>query len=296
MKVLLTGASGLIGSELARTLRALRHEVVPLSRKGHAPQQNAGVWDPATGQIEVTGNKDWDGLVHLAGESIAGIWTAKKKSAIRHSRAEPTHKLCEFLAQTSRTPRVMVCASAIGYYGDRGEEVLTEESRPGTGFLPKVCRQWEEATQVARHAGIRVVNTRFGMALSARGGALRQMLPAFRLGLGGKIGTGQQFWSWIALCDLVAAIEHCLTCDTIVGPVNVVSPEPSRNAAFTKALGRALGRPTVLTVPRFAARLVLGQMADELLLASARVEPRQLLSAGFKFRQPQLDGAFRNLL
>jgi uncharacterized protein (TIGR01777 family) len=235
--------------------------------------------------------------VHLAGENIAkGRWNARKKARIRDSRVNGTRLLSEALTRLSKPPAVMVCASAIGYYGDRGDEVLREESASGSGFLAEVCRQWEAAAEPARKRGIRVVHLRIGVVLSPEGGALAQMLFPFRMGLGGKLGSGRQYFSWIAIDDLVTVIAHALTNDTLQGPVNAVAPHPVTNLEFTRTLGRVLARPTLFPMPALAARLAFGEMADELLLSSARVEPTRLLATAYQFRHPQLEGALRHLL
>jgi hypothetical protein len=237
-----------------------------------------------------------DAAVHLAGESIAQRWTPERKAKILKSRARGTRLLSESFARLTQPPCVFLCASAIGYYGDRGEEVLTEDSPSGVGFLAEVCRGWEAACAAAVQKGIRVVNLRMGIVLSAAGGVLPRMLLPFRMGLGGRIGSGRQYMSWIALDELVGVIIHALTCDILAGPVNAVAPHPVTNLEFTRTLGRVLRRPTVLSVPAFAARLALGEMADSLLLASARVEPARLAASGYAFRYPELEGALRHLL
>jgi hypothetical protein len=238
-----------------------------------------------------------DAFVHLAGENIAaGRWTAARKARIRDSRVKVTRRLCESLARLSQPPKVVVSASAVGYYGDRSDEVLTEESPSGAGFLAQVCREWEAACGPAVQKGIRVVNLRTGMVLSAAGGMLPRILPPFRMGLGGRIGSGRQYMSWIALDDLVGVIVHALTCDRPAGPVNAVAPNPVTNLEFTRTLGRVLRRPTFFAVPAWAARLAFGEMAGALLLASARVEPARLAASGFVFRYPELEGALRHML
>jgi hypothetical protein len=238
-----------------------------------------------------------DAIVHLAGENIAGgRWTAARKARIRDSRVIGTRTLCETLARLSQPPKVLVSASAIGYYGDRGAEPLWENSTFGTGFLADVCRAWEEATQPAVQKGIRVVLLRLGIVLSPAGGALAKMLLPFKLGLGGVLGRGNQYMSWIALDDVAGAMAHTLVTDTLQGPVNAVAPYPVTNREFTRTLGRILRRPTVFPLPAFAARLVFGEMADALLLASTRVEPKRLLATQYVFRYPELDGALRHLL
>ena len=298
--VAVTGASGLVGSALVPALTSTGHRVLRLVRgAGGAPAAGEPIarWDPESGALEASALAGVDALVHLAGESVAsGRWTESKKRRIRSSRVDATRRLAGALARLERPPRVLVTASAVGYYGDRGSELLREESAPGAGFLAEVCREWEAATEPAAHAGIRVVRLRIGMALSRRGGALATMLTPFRLGAGGPVGGGAQWVSWIALDDLVRAIRHALTTDTLAGPVNAVAPEPVTNRELARTLGRVLGRPALLPLPAVALRLLFGQMADELLLASARVEPARLRATGFTFRHATLEGALRHEL
>ncbi len=301
MKIIVTGASGLIGAALVSSLLTQGHQVTTLVRRESQRRTQMDVtevpWHPATGELEAARLVGHDAAIHLAGEPVAeGRWTDEKKGRIRASRIESTHLLAETLAQLQTRPATFICASAIGYYGDRGAEVLTEASAPGADFLAHVCRDWETATEPARAAGIRTVNLRFGVVLSSAGGALAKMLTPFKLGVGGRVGSGQQYMSWIALDDVVGAIEHALMNESVAGPVNVVAPQPVTNAEFTQALGHALGRPTLLPVPAFGLRLALGEMADALLLASARVEPAQLKAIGYQFKYPQLDNALRYLL
>jgi uncharacterized protein len=296
MNILLTGASGLIGSAVLPALTTEGHRVIPLTRSQPKPGDMAVQWDPAKGSIDASGLEDLDGVVHLAGEPIGERWTAEKKARIRDSRVRGTRLLSETLAQLSTPPKILVCASAIGYYGDRAEEVLTEASAPGTGFLAEVCRAWEAATEPALLKGIRVVNLRFGVVLSATGGALAKMLPPFRMGLGGVLGSGKQYMSWIILDDAVGAIQHALLTESLNGPANAAAPQPVTNAEFTKTLGKVLGRPTLLPMPAFAARLMFGEMADELLLSSARVQPSKLLATGYAFRYPGLEAGLQHLL
>jgi uncharacterized protein (TIGR01777 family) len=283
----------MVGRALATALLADGHDVVPLVR------DNAdGIhWTPATGEFDQEKMGDVDVLVHLAGENIAqGRWTKAKKERIRSSRTDATRLLCESLAKMKSGPRTMISASAIGIYGDRGDEVLDEDAAPGEGFLPDVCRNWESATQVVVDAGMRVVNLRLGMVLSRAGGALKPMLLPFKLGLGGRMGSGRQYWSWITLTDAVRVIQFTIDTPTLSGPVNAVTPVAVTNLEFTKALGKAIRRPTIFPMPGPAARMVLGQMADGLILASARVVPRKLEEAGFKFSHSQLDDALQHVL
>jgi uncharacterized protein (TIGR01777 family) len=294
MNVLISGATGLIGSALVPELEADGHTVTRLSRT----QSGADTvrWDPSAGTID----GDLEGteaVVHLAGESIAqGRWSPDKKRRILDSRVQGTRLLAERISALDVPPEVVVSISAVGYYGDRGDEVLTEESAPGADFLARVCREWEAAAEPARRAGIRVVHPRLGIVLSPQGGALGTTLPIFKLGGGGKIGSGRQWWSWVALDDVVGSIAHALTAGTVEGPVNVGSPNPMTNAEYTGVLGKVLGRPTVLPLPAPAARIMLGEVADALLLASQRMRPAKLEATGYAFRYPQLEGALRHLL
>jgi len=296
MDICITGATGLIGSALDVSLRKKNHRVVHLVRKSPI-SGNRISWDPASGKLDKEALEGMEAVVHLAGESITGgRWSPEKKRRILQSRLEGTSLLSESLAGLASPPKVLVSASAIGYYGDRGEERLDETSGPGTGFLSDVCRQWEKAAERATAGGIRVVTLRTGIALSARGGALGRMLPVFRIGLGGKIGSGRQYMSWIALEDLTGIIEYAIQNESLRGPINVVSPNPVSNRDFTKTLARVLSRPSACILPGFAARLVFGEMADALLLASTRVIPSRLTDAGYSFRFPALEDALRDTL
>jgi uncharacterized protein len=297
MKILLTGSHGLVGSALRPLLRAQGHDVLALIRDRPVEPRREARWDPATGFIDAQALEGLDAVVHLAGENLAGgRWTASRKAAIRDSRVLGTRLLSQTLAAAAQPPRVLISASAIGYYGDRGEEVLTEATLPGTGFLSQVCQEWEEATGPAAARGIGVVLLRFGVILSRTGGALTKMLPLFRLGLGGRLGHGRQFWSWIHIDDVAATILHAVQEQTLSGPVNVVSPQPVTNAEFTRTLAAVLGRPAVLPAPAFALKLALGEMADAALLSSARVLPEKLQRSGFRYRFPDLRGALEQLL
>ena len=238
----------------------------------------------------------FDAVIHLAGESIVGRWTEAKKRRIRESRVQGTRNLAEALAAAPQGPRLLISASAIGYYGDRGEETLHEGSPSGNGFLPEVCREWEAAAEPAATAGIRTVQVRFGLVLSPAGGALQKMLPPFRFGVGGNMGNGRQWWSWVDIDDLVGAIQHVIKNETVQGPINMAAPNPVRNAEFTKTLASVLSRPAVFPMPAFAARLVFGQMGDELLLASQRVEPAKLMDNGYLFQKPELRPALLSIL
>ena len=296
MHIIVSGANGLIGKALAPALEAAGHRVTRLVRGRARPGWAEIAWEPETGRIAPQVMEGADAVVHLAGESIIGRWNADKKRRIYDSRVRGTQVICEALRQVVKAPKVFVCASAIGYYGNCGERLLQEESRAGRDFLARVCTDWEAAAVPASGRGIRVVSARLGMVLSSSGGALGQMLPPFRLGVGGMLGSGSQYMSWISLDDVVGAITHVLTTDSLHGPVNFVAPEVVRNREFTRTLGRVLRRPTRLRVPAFAARLLFGEMAQALLLASTRVEPAKLQASGYSFRHPQLESALRHLL
>lgn len=296
MNVLMTGSSGLIGSALTSSLDRDGHRVRRLLRAPSAAE-NTTVWDPSDGTLADGALDGIDAVVHLAGENIAGgRWTPRRKARIRQSRVDPTRRLCEALARLSSPPRVLVAASAVGFYGDRGDEVLDETADPGTGFLSDVCEEWEQAAAPARERGIRVVHPRIGVVLTPAGGALAQMLPPFRLGVGGVLGSGRQYMSWIAIDDLLAIMLRALTDESLSGPVNAVSPHPVTNREFTQTLGRVLRRPTVLPMPAFAARALFGEMADALLLSSTRVAPGRLESSGFTFAYPSLEAALTHVL
>jgi uncharacterized protein (TIGR01777 family) len=289
MQIAVTGSTGLVGSALVPLLIQSGHNVVRMTR----PSQ----WDPEKGTVDMAALNGIDALVHLAGENIAaGRWTIARKARIRDSRVKGTKLIAEALTRMQKPPEVMISASAMGYYGDRGSEVLREDSGPGSGFLSDVCRQWESATDPATRKGIRVVHLRIGVVLSQKGGALGKMLLPFKMGAGGRIGSGTQYWSWISIDDLCAAIIHCIQASGLHGPVNAVSPFPVTNLEFTKVLGRVLHRPTIFPLPAFAARIMLGQMADALLLASARVEPAKLVGSRFVFRHKDLEAALATLL
>ena len=296
MRILLTGSSGLIGHALLSFLTADGHKVVRLTRSQRPASSSHISWDPSAGTIQVDDLEDFDAVVHLAGESIVGRWTPEKKARILESRAKGTRLLCESLADLRSRPIVLVSASAIGYYGDRGDQVMDEESSAGSLFLSKVAKAWEAATDAARRNGIRVVNLRIGFVLGKAGGGLATMLLPFKLGVGGRVGSGRQYMSWIAIDDVVGAISHAILSDSLRGPVNAVAPNPVTNREFTKTLGRVLWRPTIFPLPAFAARLVMGEMADDLLLASTRVKPSRLLSSGYEFRFPELQDALRHVL
>jgi uncharacterized protein len=293
-KVLISGSSGLIGGALVSALRASGHDVKRLVRgKITAPDQVS--WNPAE-PLAPESVSGFDAVIHLAGESIVGRWTEAKRQRIVDSRVPATRHLATALSQAQQRPRVFLCASAIGYYGDRSDEVLREDSPSGDGFTAELCRQWEAAAQSVASAAVRNVQIRTGIVLSAEGGALGKMLPPFRMGLGGNVGNGRQWMSWIDLRDEVGAIQHLLTHESISGPVNLVAPNPVRNEEFTKTLASVLHRPAIFPMPAFAARLAFGQMADELLLASQRVQPAKLIASGYKFRHPDLPNALQAIL
>jgi uncharacterized protein (TIGR01777 family) len=295
MRLAMTGSTGLVGTALTAFLRGGNHRVTQLCRRPTG-ESEAVVWDADTRTWPASALDGTDAVIHLAGENIAGgRWTAARKQRIRQSRVDGTRRLCETLAALPSPPATLVCASAIGFYGDRSETV-DESSSPGDGFLPDVCQAWEAATAPARARGVRVVHLRIGIVLTPAGGALKQMLPPFQLGVGGVLGSGRQAMSWIALDDVLGSVLHVLANDAMVGPVNVVAPMPVTNRVFTKTLGRVLRRPTVLPVPGPVLRALLGEMADALLLTGVRVEPTRLARSGFEFGYPTLEGALRHLL
>ncbi len=295
MKIGVSGASGLVGEALAVRLKERGDEVIRLVRR--SARRGEIFWNPAEGEIDAEAVGKLDAVVHLAGENIAhGRWTAAKKQRIVESRVQGTRLIAETLAAVSPAPPMLLSASAIGFYGSRGDEVMEEPASPGEGFLADACRRWEEATDVAKQAGVRVVNMRIGVVLSLRGGALAKMLPPFQWGLGGKVGTGRQYMSWITLNDVVGAIVYLLHQSSLQGPVNVVAPNPVSNAEFAKTLGRAIGRPAFLPMPAAAAKLLFGEMGEELLLSSTRVTPQKLTAAGYQFQHAELEPALRDLL
>jgi uncharacterized protein (TIGR01777 family) len=297
MIVAITGSSGLVGTALVGALEADGHLVRRLVRRPVREGEHEIQWDPAAGTIDADALIGVDAVVHLAGENLAAHrWTRSFTAKIRDSRVGSTRFLCQTLADLASKPAVLVSASAVGYYGDRGDERVDESSPPGRGFLAEVCQQWEAETHASRDADIRVVNLRLGVVLSRNGGALSSMLLPFRLGLGGVIGRGRQYLSWIELDDLVRVIQFTLAAAALSGPVNAVAPDPVTNREFTKTLGRVLGRPTVVPMPAVAARLAFGKMADEMLLSGVRVSPRALTAAAFRFQFPQLEPALRHAL
>jgi hypothetical protein len=293
-RILVSGASGLIGSALVRSLESHRYEVARLVRRDTKGPKDVQ-WDPMR-EIPPQLVSGFDAVIHLSGENIAGRWTEAKKRRIRDSRIVSTQNLSQALTSAKKKPGVFICASAIGYYGNRGDEILTEDSPSGRGFLAEVSREWESAANPAADAGIRTVNLRTGIVLSAEGGALKQMLLPFRLGLGGRVGNGRQWWSWIHIDDFLAAVRQIADDLSLNGPVNMTAPNPVTSADFAKTLAKTLKRPAVLPLPASAAKLVFGEFADEGLLASARVEPKKLLESGFKFRYSELAAALSELL
>ncbi|HEY1403556.1 MAG TPA: TIGR01777 family oxidoreductase, partial [Pyrinomonadaceae bacterium] len=287
----MTGSTGLIGTALVAALIRRGDEVTRLVRGAARARRADGarevLWNPARGELDAAELEGHDAAVHLAGDPVAeGRWTDEKKRRIRDSRVQGTTLLAATLAKLQTPPRTLLSASAVGYYGDRGQETLTEESATGTDFLANVCREWEASTGAAKAAGVRVVLLRFGVVLSGEGGALAKMLTPFKLGAGGRIGSGEQYMSWIALDDVTGAILHALAHEELAGAVNVVAPRPVTNAEFTKTLGGVLGRPTIFAVPAFAARLAFGEMADAALLASQRIEPARLKATNYEFKYP----------
>ena len=295
MKILISGASGLIGSILKPFLSTGGHTVYQLDRHSSSDPHSI-YWQPRGGEIETEKLEGFDAVIHLAGETVMGRWSADKKERILKSRVEGTRLLVNTLSQLKQPPKVFICSSAVGYYGDRGAETLTETTPAGDGFLAEVCEAWEAEAARAADAGMRTIMARTGVVLSGKGGALATMLLPFQLGLGGKLGSGKQYMSWISIDDMIRAFYHCIYTDSLSGPVNFVAPTPLTNARFTESLGRVLHRPTVFQVPKFALDLAMGESADEMLLASARVEPAQLVSSGFIFQYPDLDSALRHEL
>ena len=295
MKVLVSGSTGLIGSALVPRLASAGHDVVPLVRRRPGPTERAIAWDPEAGAIDRAKLEGADAVIHLAGENVFGRWTAAKKERIRDSRVLGTRLISETLAGLAARPRTLLAASAIGFYGNRGDEELTEDSASGDDFLAQVSREWEAATQPAARAGIRVVNMRFGVVLTPSAGALAKLLPPFRLGLGGPVGSGNQYLSWIALDDALAVIMRLLT-GSLQGAVNITAPAPVTNREFAKTLGHVLGRPAIIPVPAFALRIAFGAEGAEMLQSGQRVLPARLLESGFEFRFPTVEPALRHLL
>ncbi len=299
MKIIVTGSTGMVGSALIRALLSDGHEVTRLVRGGaqafRAPGTAAVHWDPERGEIDAQSLEGHDAAVHLAGENVGeGRWDEEKKRRILESRVKGTRLIAETLAALERKPEALVSASAIGFYGNRGEELLTEASASGSDFLSEVCREWEKATLAAGQAGMRVVNLRIGIVLSAEGGALPKMLTPFKLGVGGRVASGRQYMSWIDLEDLIGIIKHAITNPALRGPVNAVAPSPVTNEQFTKTLGRVLSRPSFFPVPEFAIKLAFGEMGETLLLGGQKVEPAQLKASGYSFAYPNLEDSLRH--
>lgn len=293
MNILITGGSGLIGQELQSLFASGGHRVTILTRSKNPPEGFRS-WDPRAEEFSPDWFEGFETIVHLAGENIAGKrWTSTVKEQILSSRRDLTGKLSAALSKLPKPPHTLISASAIGWYGNRGDETLTESSAAGAGYLSDVCRVWEQAADPARDAGIRVVHPRIGVVLSPKGGALKKMLLPFKLGVGGVLGSGKQFMSWIGLDDLAGAIFHLIKDESIEGPVNCVAPHPVTNREFTKTLGKVLSRPTLFPVPGMMARLAFGEMAEELLLSGAKVLPEKLLATGYQFRSPDLEDCLR---
>jgi len=294
MKVVITGASGLVGSALVASLEADGHDVIRVVRRvpsgAHERQ-----WNPL-GEPDPSLVEGADAVVHLAAETISGWWTQRKKERILDSRVQGTKMIAESIARAQNKPKVFLSASGVGYYGHRKDELLTEESSVGQGFLADLAKQWEAATKPASQAGVRVVLLRISVVLSKRGGALPQMLPPFKMGMGGKVGNGKQYWPWITLEDVVGAIRFAMTSESLNGPVNLCSPQQTTNKEFTKAIGRVLRKPTIFPLPSVAVTLLLGEMGQEALLTSERVEPAKLKQAGFQFKHPEIEEAMRAVL
>lgn len=297
MKVLITGASGFIGSALAKFLAEMDYQLLKLVRRRTDLNPNEIFWDPDLQQIDSEALEGIDIVIHLAGENLAGgRWTEERKKRIVESRVKGTQLISQALANLKQKPKLLISASAVGYYGDQGNSILTEKASKGAGFLADLCEKWEAATQKAVQAGIRVVNFRMGIVLDPNGGALKMMLFPFKWGMGGKIGSGHQYMSWIALEDVLKAVFHIIKNGTLKGPVNIVSPNPVTNEEFTKALGHALHRPTFFSVPTFALHGLLGDAAEEVLLVSTRVIPEKLVNSGFIFQYPTLDSYLQSIL
>jgi len=295
MKVAITGASGLVGTELTKQLTQDGHDVVAITRGGGGDGKIH--WNPSEGQLDCASLEGFVAVVHLAGENIAkGRWNVAKKQRILESRTKSTELLSRTLAGLNQKPKVLVSASAIGFYGDQRPETVDESAGRGTGFLADVCDDWEKATKAAVDAEIRTVNMRIGVVLSKHGGALQAMLFPFKMGGGGIVGSGNQVWSWVSIHDVVGAIQHAINDESIRGPINATSPNASTNKEFTKALGHVLGRPTIIPMPAFLAKILLGEMAEALLLSSSRVLPKKLLDTGYQFQHEDLEATLRALL
>jgi len=297
MRILITGSSGLVGRALIPELGLDRHDVIRLVRSHAQEEDGALYWNPQAEELESASLEGVDAVIHLSGENVAsGRWTTNRKKRLVDSRVQSTRLLSETLARLEYPPMVLISASAAGYYGSRGDELLTEEACPGSGFLADLCVQWENALHSAIESGIRVIALRLGVVLTSDGGALAKMLPAFKLGLGGKLGPGNQYMSWLSLDDLVRIVSFLLENEAISGPVNTASPKPVTNIEFTRTLGRVLRRSTLLGVPAFALKLLFGEMAQETLLSSGRLVPTVLTKHGFEFSHPDIETALRSVL
>ena len=296
MKILVTGSSGFIGRNLIDVLESRGDAVTRLIRSKNGAKPGSAYWNPECSDMELETLEDYDAVVHLAGESIAGRWTKEKKEKIEDSRVKGTKLIAGSLAKLDNKPGVLIAASAIGIYGDRGDEILNESSSSGSGFLADVALRWEEALEPAAKAGIRVVKLRIGMVLGKDGGALGKMLLPFKIGMGGVIGSGNQYWSWISIYDLIGIILYAIQNKKLNGPINAITPKPVTNREFTKTLGRVLGRPTIFPLPAFVARGIMGEMARETMLASTRVVPEKLTAAGYTFSYPELENALTHIL
>jgi uncharacterized protein (TIGR01777 family) len=294
MRILVSGASGPIGAALLGALKAQGATVTRLVRNS-ATGNDQIVWDPSR-PLSPDTVSGFDAVIHLAGESIVGRWTDAKKRRILDSRSQGTGHLAEAVAKASQPPRVFISASAVGFYGNRGDEILSENSPSGKGFAAEICRQWEAATHPAAKAGIRTAQMRIGVVMSADGGALPEMLTPFRLGLGGRLGNGRQWWTWVSVRDVVGAIQHVLNHNSLSGPVNAVAPNPVTNAEFTRILASVLNRPAIFPIPAFAVRMIFGEMGEELFLGSQRVEPTKLAASGYQFQHPDLKNALKEIL
>lgn len=299
MRVLISGATGLIGSALGQLLLKNGDEVTCLARKDSIPKIDWPkiIWDAKAEEIDLNALENFDAVVHLAGENVGKKhWSPEIKKRIMDSRVVATKFLSESLAKLNSPPSVFICASALGYYGETGDQPVTETSPPGKDFLSNVCANWEAACQPARDANIRTVNARIGVVLSTEGGALKKMLTPFRMGLGGVVGSGQQYWSWVSHVDVINALKTIMEDESFSGPVNLVSPNSVTNRVFTKTLGKVLSRPTLLPLPTIAVRMMMGEMGETLLLTSTRVVPEVLLNSKFEFQHPELEIALKAIL
>lgn len=296
MKILISGSSGHIGSRLVDSLNKVGHEIYRLVRFKSLENKNSVYMNYKDGDYDPEHFEGFDVVIHLAGENILGRWTKRKKERIENSRVNSTSMLVNVLEEIKDKPDTFICASAVGFYGDRGDMILTEESERGRGFLPQVSERWENEAAKAEKLGIRVVNLRTGMVLDPEEGALKKMVLPFKLGMGGNLGSGKQYWSWISIDDEVAAIEHIMKSGELNGPVNLVSPQPARNSEFTEELGKVLNRPAFMHIPEFVLNTLLGDMSRELFLCSTRVLPEKLLNSGFKFKHDELSKVLEDYL